>query len=91
MHGKGKTTWNNGQIFEGEFFNDKRQGLGKFNDGKNLIWIGFWENGKENGKGVTIINGKVNKEEWLNGNKTKNYNEKEMDGFAEIHKIMEKK
>ncbi len=70
--------------------NDKRNGLGKLKDSKGAIKIGYWVDGKENGKFVQAANGKLEKEEWKDGEKIKNYDINE-GGFEEIMKIMEEK
>jgi hypothetical protein len=46
MHGKGKLTWADGKIYEGEFVNDKREGHGVFTWKDNRKYIGAWRNGK---------------------------------------------
>jgi hypothetical protein len=51
MHGKGTFIWKNGQIFEGFYKEDKKDGEGKlqFEDGSSVE--GNWIDGKLHGKG----------------------------------------
>lgn len=63
--GKGKFKFINGDIYEGEFKNDKFHGYGKFickesydnGDVFEEIYEGYWENDKKHGKGELKING----------------------------------
>ena len=52
---KGKFTWANGDIYEGEFRDHSRNGFGilKYNDGRR--YEGEWKNDKKNGKGIKEI------------------------------------
>lgn len=92
MSGFGKTLWNNGDWFLGSFESDKRTGLGKLWDEKNnRQWIGYWKDGKENGKGILIegkSNGKKIKGEWKEGVRVKMYDEEVKEGFEEIEKVL---
>ena len=80
--GKGKeyNSYNNKLIYEGEYLNRKRHGLGKlYNDEGNLIFEGEYLNGKINGKGKKYYNnGRIQYEgEFLNekmNGKGKEYN-----------------
>lgn len=46
MHGKGLIKWKDGKSYDGEYFEDKKQGRGTFiwNDGRK--YIGHWNNGR---------------------------------------------
>lgn len=54
-HGKGKMTYLNGEIYEGEWENDVRSGEGELYkpklNGKAYSYLGTWQNGLLNGKG----------------------------------------
>ena len=71
-NGKGKeyNSYNDNLIFEGEYLNSKRNGLGKeYDKEENLIYEGEYKNGKKTGKGIEYNeNGNVIFEgEFLNG------------------------
>jgi len=63
--GKGKLTFANGNVYEGEFRDDMRHGKGTlyckeiYDDGEvyEEIYEGYWENDMKNGKGETRIKG----------------------------------
>jgi hypothetical protein len=46
MHGKGKKTWASGEVYEGEWVDDKKHGTGKETRANGTIYHdGEWENG----------------------------------------------
>ena len=53
--GRGRLIMSNGDYYEGEFQKDKIYGHGKYVS-QNEIYIGYWDNGKYNGKGELILN-----------------------------------
>ena len=55
-NGKGIYLWKNGNIYEGNYEEGKKKGLGKFifNSG-NSFFEGIWSNGKPNGKGCLYL------------------------------------
>ena len=60
MHGKGRMTWKNGTMYEGDFVYDKRTGNGSkmWTSGpfKGDIYTGDFIEGKRTGKGVYYYN-----------------------------------
>lgn len=55
-NGKGIYIWKNGNIYEGNYEEGKKKGIGKFtfNSG-NSFYEGIWSNGKPNGKGSLFL------------------------------------
>lgn len=82
-----------GDWFIGTYENDKKHGLGLFYDNAhNKQWVGYWREGKENGKGILIDNtGKRSKGEWKEGVKIKSYDDKYKDDFDELEEILDGK
>ena len=70
--------------------NDQRHGLGKNKDGKGNIKIGYWVNGKENGKFLQVKDGKSEREEWNDGERIRLCDKDEV-GFEDILKILDEK
>ena len=72
---KGLLLSSNGDYYEGEFINGKKEGKGKKiyhngneNNGFGNVYEGYWKNGKENGKGVfNFNNGNVYEGEFKDG------------------------
>ena len=50
----GKYTYTNGDSYEGEWRNDKKQGRGQYNYTNGDVYIGGWENDFKSGKGRYI-------------------------------------
>jgi len=70
MHGKGTFTFENGNIYEGDWVEDTMHGKGKYTLPDNNTYEGEWANGKMHGKGVfTFSNGDKYTGEWKNGEK----------------------
>ena len=46
MHGPGFLKWNDGRSYNGEFFEDKKQGFGIFTWPDGRKYIGNWDKGK---------------------------------------------
>jgi len=68
MNGKGVFTWANGNVYDGDFANDKKDGNGKFTWPDGRIYNGEWKAGKQHGKGEYIHkNGQARKGTWDNG------------------------
>ena len=67
--GKEYNSYNDQMIFEGEYLNGKRNGIGKEYKDNYLVFEGFYLNGKRNGKGVeyTYIGNLKYEGEYLNG------------------------
>ena len=53
-HGNGTMTWNNGDVYEGQWRYGKRSGFGtmKWDNGDEYEYIGRWKNGKRSGTGI---------------------------------------
>ena len=57
-HGKGKYTWKNGAIYEGEYDHGVKSGLGSYRYPNGTVYRGSWKNGHKSGPGtVTYTNG----------------------------------
>ena len=54
-HGKGKMTYHNGVVYEGNWENGKRHGQGTLEYSNGDFYQGNWENGKRHGPGDTGI------------------------------------
>ena len=77
MHGIGLFKWSDGRRYEGQYSDDKKEGLGTFEwyilsikiyrpDGRK--YIGKWLNGKQHGKGSYITpNGQRREGIWKDG------------------------
>ena len=60
MHGKGKYTFDNGSVYEGDYQDDKRHGHGNIRFANGHMYEGYWENDKMHGKGkYTFDDGSV--------------------------------
>lgn len=46
MHGKGEFRWANGNKYNGEYKEDKKDGYGEFTFADGKIYKGSWLNGK---------------------------------------------
>ena len=53
--------------FEGSYMNGKKHGKGKFNFKNGDMMDCMWRNGKPNGEGMVIEDGKRQKVKWTNG------------------------
>jgi hypothetical protein len=49
--GFGKCTYENGDVYEGEFVNDEKVGTGTYHYSDGCVYTGEWRGGKENGAG----------------------------------------
>ena len=66
-YGKGKATWLNGQIFYGDYRNDKLEGLGTMMFPSGRKYEGEWKDGKQNGHGKMIwSDGQIYDGNWCN-------------------------
>ena len=70
--GIGKLTYNDGDIYDGEWKNDQKEGKGIYKWGKGKwegdIYDGEWKNGQQEGKGIyKFIIGDIYDGEWKNG------------------------
>ena len=54
-HGKGKYTWNDGNVYEGDWINGERTGKGKYTWNDGNVYEGDWINGERTGKGNILI------------------------------------
>ena len=91
MHGYGIISWPDGKFFEGEFYEDKKEGFGVYYSNKK-IYIGMWKNSLLNGYCIIIENGKIKKQIRENGKAIKNLDTKLKVGFEDvIPQILENK
>ena len=62
MNGWGEFLWSDFKYYCGNYLNDYKDGFGifvwSFNYNNLNSYIGFWENGKQNGIGIQLLNGK---------------------------------
>ena len=70
-HGKGKTTWWSGKVYEGHYVDGKRHGKGKWTHPDGDLYEGDWVAGEEHGKGKMLYmpSGEVYEGDWVEGNK----------------------
>jgi len=69
IHGKGKMTLSNGDVYEGRFYSGKYYGEGKLSRANGDIYEGEFLSGKYHGKGkMTYADGRVENGYWLAGN-----------------------
>ena len=74
FHGFGTLTFPNGEVYEGEFKENKRNGYGKrLIENDILIYEGEWENDKYHGRGI-LYNPKFNKDAIVDSEIFKNFN-----------------
>ena len=55
-----------GDIFEGQFYEDKKYGFGVFYN-QNKIYMGNWKNNKPEGDVIIIDGDKIKRQFWENG------------------------
>ena len=55
MHGRGKYTWPDGRVYEGDYLNDQRHGNGVFTWPDGRTYSGQWERGKMHGRAPSQI------------------------------------
>lgn len=72
MHGKGIYKWGDGRIFEGQYVDDRKQGIGIYLWADGRAYHGEWNAGKQHGTGFYIVPDegdtlKIKKGTWLNG------------------------
>ena len=51
MEGKGIFTWPDNRKYNGDYYNDKKDGFGTFEWADGRKFAGYWKNGKQNGEG----------------------------------------
>jgi hypothetical protein len=51
MNGKGKLTWPDGRMYDGEYINDQKEGVGIFMFADGRKYIGNWKDGLQHGEG----------------------------------------
>ena len=71
LNGIGLFKWNNGYIYFGNYIKNVKNGFGIFIWRKKplIAFVGFWENGKQNGVGVKINDNIFKYGVWKNGKK----------------------
>ena len=89
MHGFGIIIWPSGDVFEGEFVEDKKNGFGIFYN-KQKIYMGIWKHNKPEGEVAIIFNGKVKKQLWKNGKAIKYLDEGYKTKFEKIINTVKK-
>lgn len=68
-HGKGISKYASGEVYDGEFKDDKRHGKGIYKYPSGSVYDGDWNNNKKNGKGTfQYASGDVYDGEWKDGN-----------------------
>jgi hypothetical protein len=67
-HGKGKHTWPNGEVYDGQWKDDKGHGEGKHTWPSGAVYDGQWQDGKHHGTGkYTWPDGAVYDGQWQDG------------------------
>lgn len=68
MHGEGIFTWADKRKYEGQYFDDKKQGRGVFTWPDGRQYDGQWLNGKQEGVGIYYnAKGELRYGRWSNG------------------------
>ncbi len=68
MHGRGVFTWADGRRYDGDYFDDRKQGFGVFTWPDGRRYEGSWLNGKQHGIGMYHTSkGEAKKGEWSEG------------------------
>ena len=67
MHGMGTFSWPDGKCYEGEYFEDKKEGYGVYIWPGDKRYEGNWKDGLRHGEGTLINKGKSSKHFWVNG------------------------
>lgn len=90
MHGKGVFTWADGRKYEGEYYDDKKQGHGIFHWPDGRQYNGFWMAGKQQGVGIYFnAKGEVRYGRWENGKRIKWISEE--DHNSEVQRIQDER
>ena len=72
MHGNGVFVWEDGRKYEGNYADDKKDGIGKFTWPDGRIYDGDWKDGRQHGIGTyTNPDGRVRQGEWVDGKRTR--------------------
>ena len=76
MHGLGEFLWGDAEYYCGNYINGFKEGFGIYvwNFDKISCYIGFWENGKQHGVGIKIIDGIEKVGLYKDGRKNNNLN-----------------
>ena len=76
MNGFGEFLWNDTEYYCGNYLNGIKHGFGIYiwSFDKLNCYVGFWENGKQNGVGIKIINYEIRYGFYKDGRKTGNFN-----------------
>ncbi len=71
-HGDGRMKYDNGNEYEGQWIDNKRDGKGKTKYASGNVYTGSWKTGKRHGFGVFIIKktGDIYRGNWANGLKS---------------------
>eukprot|EP00736_Rhodelphis_marinus_P003391 Rmarinus@m.8238 len=70
-HGKGKATFENGEIYEGDYVHGKREGHGSYTYKDTSTYEGEWFDGKRHGKGkMTYADGSSYDGDWNEGQRS---------------------
>ncbi|MCL2211744.1 MAG: hypothetical protein FWB95_07470 [Treponema sp.] len=68
LNGKGKITFNMGDVYEGDCANGMPHGIGKYTWKDGVVYEGGWANNLQHGNGKYIYpDGRVNTGRWANG------------------------
>lgn len=71
MHGKGVHIWPDQRRYEGEYFNDKKDGYGVYLWADGRKYQGYWRDGKQHGIGKYITSNETKWGIWEEGKRTK--------------------
>lgn len=68
MHGQGIYKWPDGRQYEGNYYDDKKEGFGVYTYPDGRCYKGNWKGGKQHGEGIFISpEGHQRNGEWKNG------------------------
>ena len=83
QHGQGKQEFDNGDVYEGDWFDGKPHGYGTFSYGNKAQYVGDFRNGARHGQGTyKFANGNVYSGEWNAGKRSGKGKYKSADGNA---------
>jgi len=71
MDGHGTLTWPDGQTYEGEFSQDKRNGHGLLTWPSGKSYNGQWAEGRQHGFGILTVGIKKIQGEWVEGKRSR--------------------
>ena len=70
-HGQGREVYANGDVYDGDFANDRRDGKGVYWYSNGNVYDGQWKDGHVHGQGLMkYVNGNIYEGEWVDDRRT---------------------